>query len=251
MHRDCERPRVLKRSKARLRRLLGREFSRVQAATVELNDIGELRKVFGWREEPLLDDPALHEFQYVEDVNQRRLRDAEVIGTVTRNAARTACLEIGTSSGRTTALMAGNAPAAMIYTVNIPPEEVASGSGGTFTTHAIGTDAVGAYYRERGHTNVRQIFANTATWEPDVEKIDVAFIDGCHDTDFVFNDTRKVMRHMAPGSFVLWHDYNLALTGTYPWIHSVVLGVENLLEAGIITSRIFHVRDSWVGVQRR
>ena len=241
---------MLKRSKARLRRILGRELTRVHGATVELNDVGELRKLFGWYDLPELDDPTLHEFEYVEDVNLRRLRDAEVIGTTVRNAGRSVCLEIGTSAGRTTALMAANAPAAVIHTVNIPPAEVVEGQGGTFTTHAIEKAAIGAWYRERGHTNVRQILANTATWEPDIGPIDVAFIDGCHDTDFVFNDTEKVVRHMAPGGFVLWHDYNLALTDTYPWVHSVVLGVEKLLEAGIINTRIFHVRDSWIGVCR-
>jgi predicted O-methyltransferase YrrM len=237
--------------KLRIRKSLGLdEFSHLQRAVIELNSIAELRKVFGWQQVPILDDPSIYDFDYTEDVNERRIRDAETIGTVVRNANPAICLDIGTAAGQTAALMAVNAPQAKIYTVNIPPEEILSGEGGKLTTVALEREKIGAYYRERKLTNITQILANTAKWEPDMGPIDLALIDGCHDTEFVYNDTRKVLKHMKSGSFILWHDFNPELAKKYHWIYSVCMGVEKLFADGLLSGRVFHMRDSWVGVCR-
>jgi predicted O-methyltransferase YrrM len=225
-------------------------FPRLRRAVIGLNNIEELSKVFGWREQPLLDDPDIYRFDYVEDVNERRIRDAETLATVVRNTNPALCLEIGTAEGHGTALMALNAPQSRVVTVNISPEEIAAGQGGTLTTVALTRDKIGSYYRSRNLDNITQVFANTANWRPDIGTVDVAFIDGCHDADFVYNDTRKVLRCVRQGSFILWHDFNLDLVRQYDWIYSVCLGVENLLIEGLIEGRIFHVRDSWVGAYR-
>jgi predicted O-methyltransferase YrrM len=237
--------------RARCRRWLGMEaLTYLSSAVIELNDYGELKKVFGWQNDPILDDPTLHHFDYPEDANNRRVRDAESLGTVVCNINPTICLEIGTSTGHGTALISANAPRARVFTVNIPPEGIERGEGGVLTTIALEHDKIGNYYRERGLTNITQILANTATWEPDIGTIDVAFVDGCHDANFVFNDTRKILKHMKSGSFVLWHDFNFALADKYPWIKTVCQGVERLNKAGLLSGRIYQVRDSWVGVYR-
>jgi len=242
---------MIGRIKAKLRSFLEIDnLFRLQHAVIELNDIGELRKVFGWQLAPVLDDPTIHSFDYLEDVNERRVRDAECLATVVRNANPAVCLDIGTSTGHSAALMAANAPQAQIYTVNIPPEQVLSGEGGVLTTVALDQEKIGSYYRERELTNVTQILANTAYWEPKIGMIDVAFVDGCHDSKFVYNDTRKVLKCLKPGSFVLWHDFNLKLVKNYIWINSVCLGVEKLFRDGLLSGRVFHVRDSWIGVYR-
>lgn len=80
--------------------------------------------------------------------------------------------------------------------------------------------------------------------------IDIAFIDGSHDSDFVINDTLKIVEHMRPGSFLLWHDFNPSLVHNYEWIKAVCSGVESLLAKRVLRGRIFHVCDSWVGVYR-
>jgi predicted O-methyltransferase YrrM len=225
-------------------------FIHLRRAVIELNDVGELRKVFGWQLEPILDNPTIYDFDYIEDVNQRRVRDAESLATVVCNAKPSICLDIGTSTGYSAALMAVNMPKSQVYTVNIPPEEILSGEGGNMTTIALEREKIGFYYRERKLTNITQIFANTAQWEPNIGTIDVAFVDGCHDTDFVYNDTRKILKHAKPGSFVLWHDFNLELVNKYDWIHSVCLGVEKLFADGLVRGRVFHIRDSWLGIYR-
>lgn len=241
---------MLSRTKFRIKKALGLEFSRLESMVVEVGDIRELRKLFDWDREAVLDDPRLHDFDYPEDLNMRRLHDAEVIGTVMANVRPDRALEIGTSEGRTTTLMAANAPETEIHTINISPEDLARGEGGKLTTQALDVDQIGAYYRERGCPNVHQILANTQTWIPDVGPIGVAFIDGCHDAEFVYGDTVKALSFAEPGAFILWHDFNLHLAKTYHWIYDVCVGIEELYRTRKLSGRIYHLRDSWVGLYR-
>ncbi|MDZ4676571.1 MAG: class I SAM-dependent methyltransferase [Oligoflexia bacterium] len=221
---------------------------RVEKSVIPVNNISELKKIFGWQKSPVFDDPSLHHFEVIEDVNERRIRDAEVLGTVCCNVNSRNFLEIGTATGHATALMSINAPQATVYTLNILPEELLRGEGGGYNTYALEKEKIGSYYREKNLKNIVQIYANTSTWKPDLKEVGVAFIDGCHDTKYVINDTLKALKCMSSGSFILWHDFHPALTRKYEWIYEVCLGVEKLLSKKIIKGRIFHVKDSWVGL---
>lgn len=226
------------------------QFYFLNKNVIELNNFNELKKVFNWENNPILDRVDINNFDYIEDVNFRRLHDAESIGTVINNINPQIALEIGTADGMGTVLMASNAPNAKIFTVNIPPEEIKSGKGGILTTIAIEKEKIGLVYKERKVQNITQIYANTATWKPNIGEIDFAFIDGCHDTNFVFNDTVKVLRNSAKDTFILWHDFNLELTKKYNWINAVCKGVEKLYRHGYLKGRMFHIKDSWVGIYR-
>lgn len=230
-----------------LRRVLD-PHPHLQREVIELDTISELMKVFKWKEAGVLDRIDIHDFDYVEDANERRVRDAECIATVMANVKPVTALEIGTSNGMGTALMSVNSPSSKIFTVNIPPEEIISGDGGRLTTIALAKEKIGAVYRERGLNNIEQIFANTATWTPEIGRVNVAFIDGCHDEEFVYNDTKKVLQCMQPGDFILWHDFNPSLVRKFGWIGEVCSGVERLYEDGLIRGRIFNLRNSWVGI---
>jgi predicted O-methyltransferase YrrM len=201
-----------------------------------------------WLNDPVLEGKHLHAFEYLEDLNDRRLRDAEVLGAACCNGDPKILLEIGTAHGRTTALMAQNAQGGTVYTVNIPLEEIAEG--GRNVTFAPPCEDIGKYYREKGLTNIRQIFANTKNWEPDFGPVDIAFVDGCHDEEFVYNDTCKILKQCRPGSIIMWHDFNPGLARTYPWINDVCNGVERLYAEGILQGRILHLEDSWVGLYK-
>jgi predicted O-methyltransferase YrrM len=227
---------------------LARRWFFLEANVLEVRNLAMLRKAMGWTREPDLDFEHLHEFEFLEDLNDRRLRDAEVIGSACANGEPKVLLEIGTSRGHTTALMARNAPQATVHTVNIPPEEVSAG--GTFVTSAPGREEIGSFYRELGLGNVRQILANTARWSPDFGPIDVAFIDGCHDADFVFHDTAMALDRCRPGSLILWHDFSPRHAPVYQWIAAVCDGVERLYRKRRLRGPILHLEDSWVGLYR-
>ncbi len=236
----------LRRFAKRLRTF--RRWPSLEQRLVRLRDLRAMMTAFAWQEPPLLGDAHLTAFDYPEDANQRRLRDAEVLASVCRNAGRGHLLEIGTSRGHSTAIMARNAPGATVHTVNIPPEEIRAG--GELTTHALARDEIGSHYRSLGLANVRQIFANTATWVPDLPPLDVAFIDGCHDERFVLNDTRKILPLCHPGSFVLWHDCNPDLDVRFPWIAEVCAAVDGLCERNEIVGPLWLVEDSWMMAYR-
>lgn len=221
-------------------------FPHLSANLLEVRNLDCFKKAMAWSNNPLLEGDHLHEFKFLTDLNDRRIRDAEVLGAACCNGDPKILLEIGTSHGRTTALMAQNAPKGVIYTINIPPDEIAES--GKHVTFAPGREEIGWYYREMKCSNIQQIFANTKDWEPDIGPIDVAFIDGCHDADFVYNDTRKVLKKCRPGSIIMWHDFNPDLLAVYDWIADVCRGVERLYAEGLIREKILHLQDSWVGL---
>lgn len=233
-------------------RRLADPHPRVTRHTRTARSLADLKKALGWSADPLLTGDHLHGYDNELDLNDRRLRDAQVIGAACANGDPRTLLEIGTAHGQMTALMAQNAPGGIVHTVNIPPEEIADG--GKRVTFAPSRDDIGRYYRQLGLGNVKQIFANTARWSPDFgpdnPPIDVAFIDGCHDADFVYNDTKKVLAKCRPGSIILWHDFCPPLAHAHDWIEHVCLGVDRLFRERLIRGRVLHLQDSWVGLYR-
>jgi hypothetical protein len=226
------------------------KYQNLNASFIELNNITELKKVFGWTQNPQIDDEIFFKFETICDINERRIRDAESVGCVMCNSNPKIALEIGTSDGHTTALMALNAQHSKIYTINILPEEIILGKGGQSTGIPLERDKIGVYYKERGFGNIAQIYANTATWTPNIGTIDFVFIDGCHDTEFVYNDTYKVIQHMKSGSFILWHDFNPTLIKKFSWIDGVCSAIEMLYEDRILKGPVYLIKDSWTGIYR-
>ena len=239
---------MLRRTMSRVLQYAVDPWSRVTRRTRVVRSLDLLGRAMSWSRRPILDGEYLDDHDDDLDLNDRRRRDAEVIGAACANGDPKIVLEIGTARGQTTALMAANAPAATVYTVNIPPEEIAAG--GRHVSCAMSRDEIGSYYRARKLDNVRQILANTASWEPDFGPIDVAFIDGCHDASFVFHDTRKVLSRCRPGSTILWHDFDPVLARDHDWMGEVCRGIERLYVRGLIGGRILHLQDSWVGLYR-
>jgi predicted O-methyltransferase YrrM len=220
-------------------------LANLERLVLEVRDYAAMKKAKRWTRDPVLDDDSIDTFENLTDLNDRKLLDALIIGATCANRNPKTILEIGTAGGHMTALMAQNAPQATVHTINIPPEEI--DAGGKFVTRSFTREEIGRYYKERKLTNVQQIYANTATWEPDIGPIDIAFVDGCHDAEFVFNDTRKILQFAHPGTVILWHDFNPELIGKNEWMADVARGIERLYEEGLISGNILHVRDSWVG----
>lgn len=223
-------------------------FLHLNANVLTVRNIKYLKKAMGWTNDPIIEGDYLQSFDYLEDLNDRRIHDAAVVGTACCNGNPKILLEIGTGQGRTTALMACNAPDGIVYTVNILPEEIAEG--GKQVTFAPLRSEIGKYYRAKGCTNIKQIFANTLYWQPDFGSIDLTFVDGCHDADFVYNDTRKILKKCHPGSLIIWHDFAPELVNVYSWIKNVCLGIERLYAENLLQERILHLQDSWTGIYK-
>ena len=222
-------------------------LKKVRHNTVELNSFNELKRILNWKEDPeITDKDYLLKYNYSLDANDRKLHDFESVCGVLANVNARVALEIGTSQGHMSAFMADNTPNGKVFTVNIHPDEI--NKGGVLTTYAPSLEQIGSYYKSKGHKNIEQIIANTATWVLNIGTIDVAFIDGSHDTDFVYNDTKKILEYCKPGSFIMWHDFNLDLAGKHEWIKSVMMGVEKLYLENLIKGEMFHIKDSWVGI---
>lgn len=226
----------------------GDPLPHVRRNTLAVRTLEHLQIAMGWTESPLLEGEHLHTYRGVVDLNDRPLRDAEVIASACCNGQPTTILEIGTAHGATTALMARNAPSATIYTVNLPPDEASDA--GKNITFAPSESEIGRIYRAQNCSNVVQILANTKYWKPDFGPIDVAFVDGCHDADFVYNDTKNALTKCRPGSLLMWHDFHPGLIDNFHWIGEVCAGIERLYSEGLLRERILHLQDSWVGLYR-
>lgn len=182
----------------------------------------------------------------------RKRRDAEVLCTLAANS-KTDVLELGTSHGRGAFKLATNlAHDLLCHTVNILPDQHDS-SGGKMVTHLIPQEDIGSYYRERGVGNVVQYFANTARWSipPEIRDLGMVFVDAAHDEENVYQDSKLVWDRIAPGGFIVWHDFS-QLSRHFDWINASMRGVERFLrEYGLESLEVLNLRHSWCGVLRK
>src|SRR5215207_7267883 len=93
-------------------------FKFLDRQVIEVNDYRELMKLFNWDVEPVIARDDMNNCNYVEDLNERKLRDTECISAVMCNVKPKTAVEIGTADGLGTLLLAKNSPASQIHTVN-------------------------------------------------------------------------------------------------------------------------------------
>ena len=107
--------------------------------------------------------------------------------------------EIGTYQGRTTYHLTLAAEDALVYTLNLPPEEDPSVA-----------EFIGCWFKNTDRERqIRQIFKNSSEFDPTpyAGQMDLVFVDGDHSYEAVKNDTEKALQMLAPGGIVLWHDF--------------------------------------------
>jgi predicted O-methyltransferase YrrM len=125
-------------------------------------------------------------------------------------------LEIGTFDGNTTLNIAANLPeGGGVVTIDLPVDaktdyaiEVKSDDLRNVTDRAT----VGIQFK--GHAlerRIEQVFGDSATldWSKLGGPFDFAFIDGCHDYNYVKSDTDRALTVVRPGGMIMWHDYAL------------------------------------------
>lgn len=123
-------------------------------------------------------------------------------------------IEIGTFNGNTTLNLALNLPDdGKVVTIDLPTEGDTSYALDISTTdHRNVTDRSGVGRQFRGHEaakKIEQVLGDSATLDFSAldGPFDFAFIDGCHDYNYVKSDTDNVLRVMRKGGLVMWHDY--------------------------------------------
>lgn len=216
-----------------------------------LESLDDLANYYSFRSDFEMIEDDLGQIRFVEDINDRRSLDAKVLSMVAANCPKGRMLDIGTHRGRSAARMAVNNPDSTIYTVNIHPEEFKEA--GNNTTECLSVEEIGSYYKEREIQNITQIYANTKKWEiPDeIRNLSLVYIDGCHDKEFVFSDTKSIFDRISRGGFILWHDFSPIYRNNFSWINESMSGVEKLLSTNIVSGPIFNVRNSWIGIWRK
>ena len=133
-------------------------------------------------------------------------------------AKKARCIfEFGTCTGKTTYLLARNAPeGAQVTTLTLPPDQretYVEGAGDTRDDRiaALKESAFSSFFYQGTAVEgrVTQLFADSKAFDetPYLGKCDLIFIDGAHAASYVESDSRKALRMVAPGGLIFWHDY--------------------------------------------
>jgi hypothetical protein len=134
------------------------------------------------------------------------------------NLARKAetIFEFGTATGKTTYLLAANAPKARLTTLTLDPDELSSyeeaaGDDRSAVNAAKEVSAFNTFFYEGTEEaeRVTQLFGDSKGFDhnPYKAKMELVFIDGSHARSYVESDTKKALEMVKPGGVVIWHDY--------------------------------------------
>ncbi len=134
-------------------------------------------------------------------------------------------LETGTFRGVGTLTMALNAPAADIYTLDLPeqysPDEVATLSKGDKEWVRLSRTSTGfALINHPAATRIHQLRGNSLTFDPPafLANTDLCFIDGGHSYECIKADTQTALKILSPNGVIVWDDYAWFVDGVSRYI---------------------------------
>lgn len=85
-------------------------------------------------------------------------------------------------------------------------------------------------------------------------EIGESFVGGACEADHsaasIYAESREALRVAVPGDYIVWHEFDLALAQSHRFIYEVCLGLEELYRSRLLQGKIYHLRDSWVGLYR-
>ena len=140
--------------------------------------------------------------------------------------------EFGTCTGKTTYLLALNAPvgatgqAPRVVTLTLAPEQVATyqkkvGDDPRDTHAAIKESAFTRFYYTGTAMEARitQLFGDSKAFDTAGHEgqYDLVFVDGSHARSYVESDSQRAMKMVKPGGLVAWHDYRGAWRARGVW----------------------------------
>jgi hypothetical protein len=128
----------------------------------------------------------------------------------------TIVVEIGTFDGRTTLNLAVNTAAQTpVYTLDLPPDDVATHALAPSERQYVDKPQAGARFRacappwQTAARRITQLTGDSATfdWSPYHGRAGLVFVDGSHTYEAVRIDSERAIPLVAKGGVVLWHDY--------------------------------------------
>lgn len=149
---------------------------------------------------------------HLSDGGGTQIDELVYLAAVTRRMQPARIFEIGTYSGRTTAVFVMNAAAgAEVITLDLPPDDAPAAEGYIATDlELIESRALASFARALGlGDRFQQILCDSMCFDPEPYRgtVELVFIDGAHSLAHVRNDTGKAAIMAADRSLVFWHDY--------------------------------------------
>jgi len=119
--------------------------------------------------------------------------------------------EIGTSQGRTTALIAMNTPPeTQIFTLDLDPSKPLPGQVSDVHLIELARRELGVAFRGTSwEKRITQLLGDSGTFDfsPYYDSMDMVTVDGSHTYRFVRSDSLNAFRMIRPGGVILWHDF--------------------------------------------
>jgi predicted O-methyltransferase YrrM len=139
------------------------------------------------------------------------------VAAIARSRAGGRALEIGTSDGNTSLLLAANlGEGGRVVTVDLPPafsiddQQSLAHADGEF--NLTPREKLGRQYQAHPlATRITQVYGDSGSldWSQFGGPFDVIFIDGSHTESYVRSDSKNALRQLAAGGIVVWHDYGM------------------------------------------
>ena len=156
-------------------------------------------------------------------------RETWVLGVLAKHAQRV--FEFGTCSGKTTHVLAPNAPeTAEVVTLTLHPDHIGDASfarrdDAHHQARARMESSFAAFYYTGRPTaaKIRQLFMDSKALDeaPYAGVVDMVFIDGAHTRSHVESDTTKALAMLRPGGCILWHDYKPDAPGVFGFLNEL------------------------------
>jgi predicted O-methyltransferase YrrM len=164
--------------------------------------------------------------------------EIEVMAMLCRWQNPKIAFEFGTFEGFTTLVMAMNSPSdAMIYTLDLPLKEPFKTK---FTLEYYNNTFVNArgklYFRGTQYEpKICTLYADSAEFDesPLRNKVDLIFVDGNHQAEYIANDTQKAFSMCSSNGIILWHDYKTSWPDVTPFLENLSL-----------EKKLFHIKGT-------
>ena len=175
-----------------------------------------------------------------------READTRTVLTLLVHARPRRVLEVGTALGHMTAnLTRWTGDDAEIYTIDIVQGMAKAAPGASAQQVEIpGRGDWGRFADHFGQAH-KVFFITADTMRYDFGRLaplDFVFIDGGHDFEHVQNDSRKSYDALAPGGWLVWHDFNSPV----PWVK-----VREAIEGMGFAEPVVHVEGTEVAFLRK